>query len=274
MRRLGLLRPVFGLAAALGAAACAPSSIALPDPPHKAQVDAVAAVYESPTGTIDVAHIQQTLDAVDAQLAEMHLDWLPDLVAEALMRVAQRLSDADEPTDPDAGVKTDHVIIDAVIELNRVCRGWGDSAGAPDAAANGSIALTAVIDDGKLREDIWGSASMCRTRLEALDGSSALTVMPSVDLNLSVDASLDVRLYGPLPRSVGEAKFLLLFSGRLGTDALTTDASFDFRVLDGHFDFRLSVSDGDIIVELGATSISLRASNATFVCDLASRSCQ
>lgn len=274
MRPPGGARAGLGLAVAAAAAACAPSPIALPDAPHKAQMDTIAAVYESPTGTIDVAQIQTTLDAVDARLAEMHLDWLPDLVAEALMGITRRLSDADEPTDPDAGIQTDHVIIDAVIDLNRVCRGWSDPPGPPDAAANGTVHLTAVIDEGILRPDVWGSASACRTRLDPIDGASALIVMPSVDVNLSVDGSLDIRLYGPLPRSVGEAKFLLLFSGRLGADDLTTDASFDFRVLDGHFDFRLAVSDGDIIVGVDATSISLRASNATFVCDLASRSCQ
>lgn len=273
MRRPGVRLIAPGLAAALGAAACAPSAMTLPESPNKAEVDAVAAVYESPTGTIDVANIQQTLDAVNARLTELNLDWLPDLVAEALIRVTQRLTDAEEPTDPSVPTPTDHVIISAVIGLERVCRGWSDTAGAPDPAADGTIDLTAVIDEGALRPDLWGTAAACRTRLDPAD-ASALTVMPSTALNLSVDGALDVRLYGPLPRSVGEAKFLLLFSGRLGADDLTTDASFDFRVLDGHFDFRLAVSDGDIIVELGTTSISLRASNATFVCDLASRSCQ
>ena len=261
-----------GLAVVLGAAGCAPPALTLPESPNKAEVDAVAAVYDAPTGTIDVANIRQTLDAVDARLTELHLDWLPDLVAEALIRITKRLTDAEEPTDPSVPTPKDHVIISAVIVLERACRGWSDTAEPPD-PANGTIDLTAVIEEGKLRPDLWGAAHACRTRLDPLD-ASALTVMPSTALNLSVDGSLDVRLYGPLHRSVGEAKFLLLFSGRLGADDLTADVSFDFRVLDGHFDFRLAVSDGDIIVELGATSISLRASNATFVCDLASRSCQ
>jgi len=266
-----MLAPALAL---IGAAACAPAAIALPDAPMKAQADAVAAIYESPTGTIDVANIQATLDAVDARLAELHLDWLPALMAESLLRLAQRLSDAGEPTDPDAGIETDRVIISAVVVVQRVCRGWSDVPGPPDAAANGTTELTAVVDHGRLREDVWGTVAACKTRLEPTDTSSALTVTPSVNLNLSIDGSLDLRLYGPLPRSVGVAKFLLLFSGRLGIDDRTTDSSFDFRVLDGHFDFRVAVGDGDAIVELGATTISLRASNGTFTCDLASRSCQ
>jgi hypothetical protein len=261
------------LALVLASAACAPSAIVLPESPNAAQVDAVAAIYASPTGTIDVAHIQDTLTTANARLADLHLDWLPDLIAEALTRLAERLSDAGEPTDPDAGVAPDRVVISAAVRMKRVCRGWSDPAGAPDEATNGSVNLTAVVERSRLRNDVWGSAAGCRTRLEPAD-TSALVVTPSVSLNLSIDGSLDVRLYGPLPRTVGDAKFLLLFSGRLGTDARAADSSFDFRVIDGHFDFRLAVSDGDIIVEVGATSISLRASNATLVCDLASLSCQ
>jgi hypothetical protein len=266
-------RAALPLVSALACAACAPSAIALPDAPNAAQVDAVAAIYASPTGTVDAAHIQDTLAAANARLADLHLDWLPDLIAEGLTRLAERLSDAGEPIDPDAGVDKDRVVISAVVNLRRICRGWSDPAGAPDEATNGSVELTAVVERSRLRNDLWGSATGCRTRLDPGD-ASALTVNPSVSLNLSIDASLDVRLYGPLPRSVGEAKFLLLFSGRLGTDVRAADSSFDFRVIDGHFDFRLAVSDGDIIVEVGATTISLRASNATLVCDLASLSCQ
>ena len=82
--------------------------------------------------------------------------------------------------------------------------------------------------------------------------------------------ALRLRCRGP----VGDAKFLLVFSGGAATDDRTADASFVFRVLDGQLAFRFAVSDGDIIVEVGATSISLRGGNGTFVCDLASRSCQ
>lgn len=71
-------------------------------------------------------------------------------------------------------------------------------------------------------------------------------------------------VYGPLPRAEGGAKFLLIFSGRLGTDARTIDSSLDFRILDGQLAFRYAVSDGDLIVEVGATSISLRGSDGVF----------
>jgi hypothetical protein len=254
------------------AAACGPDEVVLPDAPRADEVDAVAAIYESPTGTIDTAHIQETLAAVSVRLAELHLDWLPKLVSESLQRLRRRLADGELSTDPDAVVEEDHTIIDALIEGRQICRGWSDPAGLPD-AANGTLELTAVVDDGKLRQDVWGTATDCRTRLDPLDNSGSLGITPSPSVNLFVDGSLDIRLYGPLPRSVGEAKFLFLLAGRIDPDR-TTDAEVDFRVLEGQLAFRFAVSDGDIIVEIAATSVSLRGRNGIFVCDLTTLSCQ
>jgi hypothetical protein len=260
--------------AAIAVGACS-NEVTLPDPPRQAEVDAAAAVYESPTGTIDVANIQATLDGIEARLMDMQLDWLPALIAESLTRIAARADDASLTSETEDGADTaEHTRVDAVVTLRRVCRGWSDPAGLPDQATNGFVELTAVIDDSAARPDVWGGATACKTRLDPLAGASAITVTPSPSVNLSIDGTLDIRLYGPLPRSVGDAKFLLLFSGRLGTDARTVELSFDFRALDGQLAFRYAVSDGEIIVEVGLTSVSLRGSNATFTCDLASRSCQ
>jgi len=257
------------------AGACA-SEVALPDPPREAQVAMIAAIYENPTGTIDVANLESRIDDIQARIAELRPDWLPPLVAEGLEQLAKRLGDANLSSDTDAGAETSkRTVINAVATMKRICRGWSDTPGAPDEAANGSIDLTAVIADSDLRQDLWGGATACKTRLDPLDNvTGGLTITPSPSVNLSLEATLDVRLYGPLPRAVGDAKFLLIFSGRLGTDERTADASFDFRVLDGQLAFRYAVSDGDVIVEVRATSISVRGSNGTFTCDLASRSCQ
>jgi hypothetical protein len=260
-------------ALAWNAAACGPDEVVLPDTPRVDQVNAVAAVYENPTGTIDTAHIQETLAAVSARLTELHLDWLPNLISESLQRLDRRLEDGDLPTDPAAAVDSDHPIIDAVADAQRICRGWSDPAGAPDAAANGTLELTTVVENGRLRPDVWGTATSCKTRLDPLDNAGAIGIMPTPSVNLFVDGSLNIRLYGPLPRSVGEAKFLFLLTGRLDPDR-TTDSEIDFRVLEGQLAFRFAVSDGDVIVEIGLTTLSLRGSNGTFVCDLTTLSCQ
>jgi hypothetical protein len=52
----------------------------------------------------------------------------------------------------------------------------------------------------------------------------------------------ETQVYGPPPRKVGEAKFRLLLTERL--------------------------------VEIGATTVSLRGGNGDFVCDLPTLSCQ
>jgi hypothetical protein len=253
---------------ALLAGGCVLGDVQMPDAPMEAQMTDIAAIYDNPTGTIDVANIEATLDAAEMRLAQLHIDWLPDLIAEALIRLSQRIADVSLTDEAGADAPNVDSIIDAVVDLHRICRGWSDPPGPPD-PANGTVQLTAVIEDGRLRPDVWGTATDCRTRLDPLQ-----TKVVNPAPNLSLDGGLNVRLYGPLPRTVGDAKFLLLFSGRLGGDDRAADVSIDFRVLDGHLAFRLAVSDGDVIVDVGATSIALRGANATFTCDFASRSCQ
>ena len=76
-------------------------------------------------------------------------------------------------------------------------------------------------------------------------------------------------LLGPLPSGASDARFLFTFNGTLTVGNQTPSTSIDFRVFDGLLAFRLPVSDGDIIVELGTgSSVTLRASNGTFLCDL------
>jgi hypothetical protein len=271
-----MLAPAFTLAlAAAGASGCA-SEIVLPDPPREAEVNMVAAIYDNPTGTIDVANIEAKLDDVQARIDQIPFDWLPTLIAEGLQRFAKRLDDANLTSDTQDGADTTkRTVIDAIVDMKRICRGWSDTPGLPDEAANGALTLTGVVEDGTVRSDLWGSATACKTRLDPADVlPGGLTITPSPSVNLSLEGTLDVRLYGPLPRALGDAKFLLIFSGRLGTDVRSVDTSFDFRVLDGQLAFRYAVSDGDVIIEVGVTSISVRGANGSFSCDLTSRSCQ
>lgn len=275
MKRTTLTAALALLLAAAAASGCV-SEVVLPDPPRQAEVDMVAAIYDNPTGTIDVASIEARLDDIETRIDQMQIDWLPPLIAEGLERMAKRLDDASLTSDTQDGADTTkRTVIDAVVVMNRICAGWSDMPSAPDEAANGSLELTGVVDDGVLRPDLWGGATACKTRLDPRDLlPGGLTITPSPSVNLSIEATLDVRLYGPLPRAVGDAKFLLIFSGRLGTDVRSVDTSFDFRVLDGQLAFRYAVSDGDVIIEVTPTSISVRGANGSFSCDLASRSCQ
>jgi hypothetical protein len=249
-------------------AACG-DSIELPAPPDEQQTLAIVQGYEMPTGSIDLANLATVAADVRARIDERHLDLLTRLVSEALAGLRERLDDSSIPADPDATVDTDRAVIQAVVNLTRICRGYGDSPATPDEAVNGSIALTTTVVDSRLGKQIWGSFNDCRGTL-APDTREVVSSALSVFAN----AGLIIYLYGPLPVVDIDADFLARFRGELGVqegDVRTLD--FDFRFIDRVIEFRHPVSDGEIIVGVNPTQFTLRGSNASYTCDLVERSC-
>jgi len=265
--RLGWL--IAAAVAGVASAACGPDSVTLPTPPLEEETAAVAAVYDAPTGTVDTAHLAQLREQVQARTEDLELDWLPRQIAEAMVRLRRPFDDDALPADPAAADDPDRATLRAVVRATRICSGWAESPGPPDAAANGSIELTAVVEDGRLRPELWGVATACRTRIDPTGdpGVAALA------LNGFVDGTLIVVLYGPLPHAIAEAKFLLRFEGDVGRGERVRTLSFDFRIVGASVEFRHAVDDGDIIVGVGIGTFTLRARNGTFTCDLALQSC-
>lgn len=253
------------LFATVAMSACAASTIDLPEPPMTEETAAVVAAYQMPTGTIDVAHMETQLDSAEARLDELHLSWLPDLIADALIGLQERLEDGSLATDPDLPSKESDPKVSAAVTLTRVCRGWDDPPAAPDPATNGTFDLTAVIGGSELRRDIWGTATNCHALVLPRDGGAAQMAF--------IDGTLILQLEGALPRQPGELNVLFLLSGRLETATQSRATTLDFRIADGQVSFRLPVSDGDIVVSVGLTAFTLRGSNGTFSCDLASHAC-
>lgn len=251
---------------AAGGAGCV-SKLEIPTAPMQAQTQAIAALYDAPTGSFGAADVQSTLSSVSAAVPALALDWLPNYAAGLLTALEDRIRSSGLPDNPDATVQTDYFILSAVVGLNRICLGWDVPPGPPDAVQNGSIALTAVVENGRLLPESWGTAAGCKLNLMLLNGSAMG--------NATIDGTVILYLLGPLPSSDSNARFLFTFDGTLTMGNQTLNTSMDFRVFDGRPAFRLPVSDGDIIVELGAGSaVTLRASNGTFRCDLSARSCQ
>jgi hypothetical protein len=259
--------------AAIAATGCGPDPVDVPTPPLAEETAAIVATYDAPTGSIDTANLQRTVQQAGARLEELNLDWLPDLIAEALTRLRTRFDEGGLPADPAAPPDDDRARITAVVNLTRICRGWDDPAGPPNAAANGDIEVTAVVEATQLTRQAWGTATACHARLDPIDTPVLDEVALSSGVNAFVDGTLILYLFGPLPRTGSEADFLLRFSGQIGRQEQPRSASFDFRVVDRKVEFRHAVADGDIIVGVGATSLTLRGSNATFTCDLATASC-
>jgi hypothetical protein len=263
MRRFLL---AFVVLVATGGAACV-SRLEIPAPPMQEETQAIAAIYDLPTGSFGLGNAQSTLSSVSAAVPALALDWLPNYASGLLTALEDRIKSSGLPDNPDATVETHYFILSAVIALNRVCLGWDNPPGPPDAATNGSIALTAVVENGRLHPESWGTATGCKLNLMALNGATMG--------NATINGTLILYLLGPLPGSDSQARFLFTFDGTLAVDNQTLSTSIDFRVFDGLLAFRLPVSDGDIIVELGTgSSVTLRASNGTFRCDFSALSCQ
>ncbi len=179
-------------------AGCNPGALQVPQAPS---LDAEVAAYQSPSGTIDTARVDATFAAAQQRLADLHLDWLPDVVADLLGRVRTRLDSSGLADDPTTAARTDRPSIDAVATVTRTCR---------DAAGNaaGALGATAIVQDGRLTPVVWGTADGCALHLTLADRTL-------VDARLS--GELDLYLYGPVPHNLSETQVLVKFSGMIGT---------------------------------------------------------
>jgi len=260
--RSSFLAGALALSLAAGVPACGPPPLSLPAPPQ--DLTALQQAYASPTGTIDTARLQQTVSDAKAQFAAQHLDALPAVVAAALVRVRQKFFDTDFPTDPLVARKKNRPSLQAVVDAQHTCQGWTTPVGAPDPAANGSLDLTAVIDDTQLQRNIWGNASSCQERVPA-SGPLAVSVFLS--------GMVGILLQGPLPADDQQAEALVLLTGQFGTESDVGSGSIDFQIVGPEVQFRHTVSDGYVIVGVGTQAISVRGSNGTFTCDLSGLAC-
>jgi hypothetical protein len=259
--------------AALGAAGCAPD-VNLPTPPNQAQTAALVAVYQMPTATLDPAAIDQVSSDAQARLADLPLDWLPDLISNLLVTSERRLEDGGLPDDPATMPDESRAELTASVEVHRICPGWSDPPGPPDEAQNGAVDLTAIVDTGRLNPELWGTGTACKVRVPpAASAMSAISVVtPPPVLNVTFDGTLIVYSLGPLPRTPAQSQFLLTFDGMITINGQTKSLSFDFQVQNGSVEFRVPVGNGDAIVSVGAT-LGIRGANASYSCDPASQSC-
>jgi hypothetical protein len=248
-------------------AGCGPDPVVLPTPPMQTEMAALLAAYDSPTGTFDTANAEETLMRAQVRLDELQLDWLPQLMSEVLARIDSRLDDNGLSGDPATPAETDEdrPIIDAYATVHRICKGWVDTAGQPDEATNGSIDITAVVEDGFLNRAAWGAATNCHARMlpagkAAFDGY--------------LDGTVVLHLEGALTQDVSQARFLFYLTGSMGVAGRMASGSFDFRFIEGMIEYRLQQPDGgDIVIIVGVTTIGVRDRTGMYSCDLVTRVC-
>jgi hypothetical protein len=255
---------------------CGPETVTLPTPPMEAETAALVMTYQMPTGNLDTSNIDQVRADAQTRLDELHLDWLPDLLSEALTQLQSRLAAAGLPDDPESMPDPRKGQLTAVVTETRICAGWSDPPGPPDASANGSIEVTAIADTGKLNPEIWGTATNCLARFPPADttGTAASATSASTVVKATLNGTLILYSLGPLPRSTSDAQLLVTFDGSIGVGDKVGSASFDFEISKSQVKFRLPVaSGGDAIVTVG-TTLGIEGANAGFSCDLTTLTCQ
>jgi hypothetical protein len=259
---------------------CGPDTVTLPTPPMQAETAALVMTYQMPTGNLDTSNIDQVRSDAQARLAELHLDWLPDLLSDELIGLRTRLEGAGLPADPASMPDQHKAQLTAVVTVTRICAGWSDPPGPPDATANGSVVVTAIADSGKLNPQIWGTATSCLARFPPADGTGAVASATSDShstssvVNATLNGTLILYSLGPLPKDTSEAELLVIFDGSIGAGDRVGSASFDFEISKSQVKFRVPVaSGGDAIVTVG-TTLGIEGANAGFSCDLTGLTCQ
>jgi hypothetical protein len=253
---------------------CGPGNVTLPTPPMEAETAALVTTYQMPTGNLDTSNIDQVRADAQTRLDELNLDWLPDLLSDALSRVQSRLAAAGLPDDPESMPDPRKGQLTAVVTMTRICAGWSDPPGPPDASANGSIEVTAITDTGTLNPEIWGTATNCLARFPPAGSTGTVASATSTVVNATLSGTLILYSLGPLPKNTSDAQLLVIFSGSIGVGDHVGSASFDFEISKSQVKFRVPVaSGGDAIVTVG-TTLGIQGANAGFSCDLTTLTCQ
>jgi hypothetical protein len=253
---------------------CGPSTVTLPTPPMEAETAALVMTYQMPTGNLNTGNIDQVRADAQTRLGELNLDWLPDLLSQALTQLRTRLDAAGLPDDPTTTPDPRRGQLTAVVTITRICAGWSDPPGPPDQAANGSVEVTAIADTGKLNPEIWGTATSCLARFPPAGSTGAVASNTSTVVNATLDGTLILYSLGPLPKDTSDAQLLVVFDGSIGVGDQVGSASFDFEISKGQVKFRVPVaSGGDAIVTVG-TTLGIQGANAGFSCDLTTLTCQ
>jgi hypothetical protein len=240
------------------------SGVDVPEPP--VVVQPIVDEYESPSGTLQSTFVTEVVAEALRRQELVDASGVATLVAEALTRLNERFEQSDLPTSTERTLP-ELPELDGFVRVDRICGGWDPANQTPDAALNGTLSLTATLEDGRLEPVVWGPARACRGRVPV--GND-----PPREVNGFVDGDAWVYLNEGLPRNVTEADFVLGFDGTLGGERVQADVSFDLRFVFPQVEIRVPVSDGSVIASVGLAGIGVRAANGTFACTAEPADCQ
>ena len=89
-----------------------------------AETASLVALYDMPTADLDEASVEQALATAQTRLADLHTDWLPDVVSTLLARLRSRLDAGGLEDDPADVPERDRTQLTAVVNVHRICAGW------------------------------------------------------------------------------------------------------------------------------------------------------
>ena len=226
-----------------------------------------------PTATLDTSNIDQVRADAQARLDELHLDWLPGVVSDLLVRLRTRLDDGQPPHRSRGGAEgppgADHRRRRAAPHL----RGLGQSG---QRARRGHERRARPDGHHRHRKDQSGGLGdgqrlprpLSRRRQQRRDRRDAV--------GRDGDARRDAHHLCPraaaqrpprTPRSCSPSP------GSISIGDQTKSTSFDFEVVNKSVRFRVPADGGDAIVTVG-TTLGIQGANAGFSCDLTTLTCQ
>lgn len=239
---------------------CGPARVTVPAPP--ATLQELVAIYQSPTGTVPVGDIQAARAEAQRRNDDSNAGEI-QLISAILVALRDRLVKAGLSPDPTTALPKHAAVIKGVVDVLRTCRGWDPAQTTPD-PANGQLAIQATLQDRDVGPYLTGASTTCKGRVD-------VTSNRSIDAYL--DGALGIHLEGPLPTQLSDSRFLVAFSGTVGTDASQDMLSFDFRVVYPQVEVRVPVADGDVIASVGLDGVVFRGANGEFSCPLTQSTC-
>lgn len=240
------------------------SGVDVPDPPIAVQD--IVSEYASPSGTLESNGVAEVIAEALRRQELLDASGVATLVDEALTSLYERFEESDLPTSTEQTLP-DLPDLKGVVRLTQTCRGWDPADTTPDAESNGTLHLTATLENGRLQPVVWGPLRGCRARVPLPEDLER-------EVNGFVDGDAWVYLNEGLPRDVTEADFVLGFDGTLGGERLQADLDFDFRFVFPQVELRVPVSDGSVIASVGLRGIGVRAANGTFACTVEPPDCR
>jgi hypothetical protein len=247
--------------AAFALASCAAPELAV-GKPAAPDMSAVVAAYENPTAVLDTATLQS---AVSLATTRATLVAATDVYRRLTGGIEQASQAYNEKHPPSGSGPTFEA--SGYLSVTRICDGWATSP-SPD-PANGTLGLTVGFTQQGIDPVIWGGFERCLYRVGQSQILLANAPGPDAGVRAYVGAALSFS-------AITASPIIVALGVHAELDGSAEDAVFDVRLggPSGPVELRIPATGGQVIASVAADqSLSFRAANGTFSCDLPTKTC-